>query len=100
MLKVPVKQNETLLDIAVLQSGDWTAVFTMALVNNISITKDLKSGDQVEPVPAIDTDVVAELKSRSARPASAIVAGQAEDIDPGDKSGIGFWHIEKDFVVS
>jgi hypothetical protein len=42
----------------------------------------------------IDDEAKTELKSRRARPASAI------DIGPNDvKEGIGYWRIEVDFVV-
>jgi hypothetical protein len=96
---VLVNQNQTLLDIAVLQSGDWTACFALALANNISITKELKSGDEIIPTAIIDGDAVGELKSRNARPASAIQIDADGDF-AGNKSGIDFWIIEKDFVVS
>lgn len=94
MPNVKVKDKETLLDVAILNTGDFMGVFGMALQNNISITKDLASGDVLDVSPVINQSVVTELRSRNARPASAL-----DETMPLNR-GIGFWRIFVDFVVS
>lgn len=94
MPNVRVKYRETSLDIAVMNSGSVEGVYELALLNNISITKDLTSGEELIPGSAIDGDSVIELKSRGARPASAIDSAEGEILE-----GIGYWRIGVDFIV-
>lgn len=94
MPNVKVKHKETILDVAVLQSGDMTGIFEMALLNNISLTKDLKSGDELIPGAVINEGVVSELTSRIAKPASAIISPPEEILE-----GIGYWRVFGDFIV-
>lgn len=95
MPNVKVKYRETLLDVVILASGNISGIFEYALLNNSSITKDLVSGDELIMAAAIDTAIVGELKSRSARPASAIDVSQAIILE-----GIGYWRVWVDFIVN
>lgn len=93
MPNVKVKHRETLLDVAVLQTGSVYGMFEMALLNNISITKELASGEELMPGTVISKETADELRSRNARPAKAI--------KPDDplKEGIGYWKVFVDFIV-
>lgn len=94
MPNVKVKNNETLLDVAVLASGDVGAMIELALINNVSLTKDFTSGDSIITGTVLNADNVNQLTARKARPASAIVAGEN-----GILEGIDYWAIWKDFIV-
>jgi hypothetical protein len=94
MLLVTAKLNETIQDIAVKQCGDFSAMFELALLNNISLSEELASGQQLSYETIVDSDIVAELKSRRARTATALPPGTT------DNEGIDYWAIEVDFEVS
>lgn len=94
MPNVKIRHRETLLDVAVLQAGNISGVFELALLNNVSITKDFASGEELMTGAIVNQDVVTELKSRNAKPARGI------SIVPGQQNeGIGFWKVFVDFVV-
>jgi len=92
---VKVKNKETLLDIAVLTAGSLTGMFELALLNNISLTKDLQSGKQLLAGSVISEAAITELKSRAAKPSHAVI----EIPDEPQKLGIGYWKIGFDFKV-
>ncbi|MGQ0737671.1 MAG: hypothetical protein ACT4OJ_01300 [Bacteroidota bacterium] len=94
MPNVRIKENETSLDVAVLNSGHVDGVFDLALTNGLSITQDLVSGDELMTGPVIDEEAKTELGSRRARPASAIDINEGEQLE-----GIGYWIIGNDFIV-
>lgn len=94
MPSVRVKDKETSLDIAVLNSGSVEGVFELALLNSLSITQDLASGYELIPGSVIDEEALDELHSRRARPASAIDISEGEQLE-----GIGYWIIGNDFIV-
>lgn len=97
MPSVKVKNRQTLLDIAILESGNVDAALEMAVANGLSITEDLASGSYVQLVAVKDAAVVNELVARGARAVSA-------DEVSGDvivkMEGISFWSIAIDFKVS
>lgn len=93
---VTVKNKETLLDVAVLTAGSMTGMFELAFLNNISLTKDLVSGEQLLTGTIISEAAITELKSRKAKPSHAVI----EMPDQPLKLGIGYWKIGFDFKVN
>lgn len=93
MPNVKVKHRQTPIDIAVLQSGNISGVFELALLNNVSISKELASGEELATGTVINEDIVRELKSRNARPARGIKPPN------GNNEGIGYWRVFVDFIV-
>ena len=67
-----VKEQETLLDIAILTTGNADDMLKLAMKNNVDID-DVVGGQLLEDVESSDIDIVNELKARDARPASAIL---------------------------
>jgi hypothetical protein len=94
MPNVLVKDRETSLDIAVINSGSVEGIFELALLNNISLTKDLVSGEELIPCNILDDDAKNELISRGARPASSVDISEGEILE-----GIGYWRLQVDFIV-
>lgn len=93
---VKVRHRETTLDIAVLAAGSVTGIFDLALLNNISLTNDLVSGELLATGPVISDDSVTELKSRKAKPSHSIIPIPGVPL----KIGIGYWKIRFDFKVT
>jgi hypothetical protein len=95
MRTIVVKDRQTLFDIAVQAMGDADAAYELARLNDISVTEELESGQQLlMPDEATDESTVGEFKTKKWCPATA---DQEQDVIPG---GIGFMGIEIDFIVS
>lgn len=94
MLTVKVKNRQTLLDIATLYLGSADAAFDLAMLNGISITEELVSGQEIKLGSVVDAFVVEYLKTVDARPASG------DDVsNPFILEGIGYDIIGSTFKV-
>lgn len=90
-----VDHKQTLADVAVHRLGDATGMFALALLNNISLSEDVKPGAALALPVAVNSKVVTYFSSKNAVPATA-------DEERSDifNSGISVWAINVDFVVS
>jgi hypothetical protein len=89
--------GQTLLDIASQELGDASRAFEIAVMNNMSLTDDLVSGETLL-TPDADTKVrgIIQLFSDSSKaPASADVAGEMKS----KSEGVEFWKLENDFII-
>ncbi len=93
--KVITKQS--LLDVAIQQCGDATAVFNLAVLNGLSVTDDLKVGQIIESNEVVDVDVEKYYRLRNIKPATAF--SDADKVLTAKNEGIGYWAIEVDFIV-
>lgn len=89
---VIVKDRQTLLDIAIQESGSIEAVFELAMNNGLSITELLSAGTVLNKVPVVVPEVVNYYAINELLPASAD--------ETGILGGIGYWRIGYDFIVS
>ena len=101
MQKIVVKQGQSVLDIAIVYTGDVKESFKIAVINNISITDELFPG-QILEVPAVVNKRIVELFRDYNQPATAIMESKfiIDDNEEIIPEGIGFWAIEKNFIVS
>lgn len=91
MKQVPVKNNQTLFDIACQEYGDVTAVFDLVELNGFDSPVDnLNAGQMInigEPKNKAIKDYLEQYE---------VVSGT----DDSRAEGIGFWLIEDDFIVT
>lgn len=93
-MKKTVLDKQSLLDIALQECGDITAVFELADLNGVVITDDLQTGrGLVMPPVAVNRQVVSYYDAHGIRPATGIAGDFVPD-------GVEFWGIEIDFMVS
>jgi hypothetical protein len=72
-MKVTALNGQSLIDVALQCGGTVEAVFEIARLNNLSITADLASGQQVEvPDVPVNVAVVNYYSRNSISPATAI----------------------------
>jgi hypothetical protein len=95
MPNIAVKDRQSLLDIGMQESGTAEAAFSLATLNNLSVTEDLLNRQIVLSAPVIDKATVTFFKKENRSPATA------ETLLPEDErdEGIDFWTIEEDFIV-
>ena len=99
-MQVPVRNNQSLFDIALQTLGCTEAAFDIALINGISITDELLTG-QILQIPSMSDYTQrrnAEYYSiNNILPATAITADIATT---ALEEGIEFWTVEYDLIVS
>ncbi|MDK7675111.1 hypothetical protein QP547_04710 [Weeksella virosa] len=99
-MQVKILHNQTLLDIAIQQYGTASAAFDLALANGISLTADLEVGNLLEiPLDDYGAGLIANYyKANKLKPATAIEVLKLTEVEL--PSGIDYWAIEFDFIVS
>ena len=97
---ISVMAGQTLLDLAMQQLGSIEAVFAMAFLNKMSITNDLEAGSAINySLTPYSPQILKVYTDNGYKPASGLnIPGGGEM--PVLLSGIGYWAIEYDFVVS
>ncbi|UDQ54985.1 hypothetical protein LJF28_04785 [Chryseobacterium indologenes] len=96
-MKITVLHNQSILDIAVQYTGKAENAFDIAMINGISVSDSLVSGQIIEiPETNIDNDMVSFLKRKNVKPATAVNTNLIE-IRP--LAGIGYWEIENEFII-
>lgn len=96
MNKVIVRRGQNLLDLAIINTGDVTRCFEIAMLNNIPVSSDLNIEDEIAmPSNVINTDVVSIFNSKN-QPATAFT----EQNDAPQLGGIGYMRIGGNFKVS
>lgn len=96
---VVVLSGQTLLDLAIQEVGGLEAVFQLSLLNGLSITSTLAGGQQIQySVKPVNKKILKAYKDNKWKPASgATMPGQQA---PEVLSGVGYWAIGFDFIVS
>lgn len=89
-----VKDNQSLLDVAVQTSGSVESAFEIAVKNNISVAGSLKAGDKLENASVANNKVVDQFKVKELVSATAF----NKDVR-GQLSGIDYMIIEEDFII-
>lgn len=97
MATIKVSEGQTLKDVAVQYLGDATKAIGIAYLNKIELTDDIEIGTLLELPDNVEVEKMAFvqfLKNNKLIPASAIQQPTTVQLE-----GIGYWHIEDDFVV-
>lgn len=97
--QVLIMSGQTLLDLAMQETGSVEGVFQLAVLNGLALTDELSEGNSLKyPTQAVDRVVRKAFQDNNWKPSSAkTVAGQQL---PPTLEGIGYWTIEVDFRVS
>ena len=93
---IAVRAGQTLVDIAMQELGDASRLMELARLNNINPSDPLVPGTVLN-VPVIDPakDFVKRILSRT-KPAST----KPQGFSVPEGTGIGFWRIGENFIVS
>jgi hypothetical protein len=93
-----VLSNQSLLDIAVQESGSALAGFDWAIANNVSITDDLMPGQKlVSPISIFENeDILKYFKNKSQLIATAINIEQTQT----QNIGIGSMAVGTNFIIA
>lgn len=95
--EIIIRPGQSVTDIAIEHAGQEDAAWTIAELNNISITEVLTAG-QTLLIPDVDGNaqkrIVKVFSDNGYHPASDV------DIDTEILEGIEYWGIEYDFIVS
>lgn len=95
--KIIISEKQTLLDIAIQETGSLESVFEIAEANGLVVSDILEPGLELK-IPGgliIDTDVFSFFQSNGLFPAN----GYSDDELQEKFDGIDFWAIEDDFIV-
>lgn len=93
-----VEVGQSLLDIAVQQSGSLEGLLSIAIQNSISITDAIPAGSSVDVALVVSKPVADFFRVNGVKPATGITdINIAQTISD---EGIEFWAIEEDFIVS
>jgi len=88
-----ITPDQSLVDIAIQHDGSLEELFTIARLNNVSVTEDLVLGAKVQILDQVtDSRVVKILLEGGWKPASAIAESEL-------LCGIDYWAIETEFEV-
>ena len=85
-MKIKVKDNQSLLDIAIQTAGSAEAAFALALVNDMAMSDDLTAGQELATVDVVDRDIYNYYTNKKLTPATAITATQQEEIGIFDET--------------
>lgn len=89
-----IKKHQNIIDFTTQQAGSVEALFSVALLNGISITGNVEPGTNLKMASVIDKKVVADLIKYQVD----IVSDQ--NVEAAIQGGIGFMQIGNDFIVS
>ncbi|WP_165044643.1 hypothetical protein [Dysgonomonas sp. ZJ709] len=89
---IKVKDNQTLIDVAIQASGSIEGIFDLAVKNDLSITDYLEPGQELVDPDIIERQITDFFYVKGLIPATE---------DRGLlQEGIEYWYIEYDFIVS
>lgn len=91
-----VQQGQSFIDMICQTTGSYDGALEMAILNNTSITDDVKIGEQIKGSEVKDQDVINQFAKKQSATAERIsLTDEAEILE-----GIDYWIIEKTFKVS
>lgn len=86
-----IKNRQTLLDIAMQHCGAVESAFYLALLNDLSLTDRLITGNNIMLTPVVAKGVAAAFKTDENIPISQ---------EEGQIGGIGYWNVGLNFEVN
>ncbi len=97
--QVKIVEGQSLFDIAIQRLGSAEAALEVAILNGLSLTDELTTGETLQLPGVINKAMAGYFKGKNIIPTTGAVAG---DDESGEliKEGIGYWAISVDFVVS
>jgi|GEM_PF-475322 len=97
--QVKIVEGQSLFDIAIQKLGSAQAALELAVLNGLSLTDELTTGETLQLPGVINKAMAGYFNGKNIIPATEANAG---DDESGEliKEGIGYWAIGVDFVVS
>lgn len=96
MQSIEAKNGQTPFDLAVMHCGSFEAAWSLAKQNGISVTSELIPGQEMKLPGVVDGSVVQYMQVGGYSPATQIKETGSVPVP----SGIGYWTIGVDFIVS
>jgi hypothetical protein len=90
---ITVTQGQSFFDVGIQHSGAPEAAFDLAMLNGLSITDTLETGQVLNPAEVEGKRVFNYYKNNDLRPATGFTGDEKPE-------GIEFWYVEYDFVTS
>lgn len=90
-----VQQGQSFIDMVCQLSGSYEDVVNAAILNGRSITDDVAIGETIATENILNSDVVKQFAKK--RPATNISTYTGDSVP--ELEGIGYWIINKTFVV-
>lgn len=95
MQTITVKQGQSIIDIAIIYTGDATSGFDIANLNGLAITDVLTTGQQLFVPDVIKKNIVTLFDPKN-QPATDVT----QTGEPGETpEGISYWIVNKNFIV-
>lgn len=70
-MQVEIKDNQSLLDIAIQYCGSAEAAYQFAVLNGLSVTDDLQKGNVLAAPAVVNVDIARYYANRALTPATA-----------------------------
>lgn len=97
--QVNVLSGQTLLDMAMQKLGSLEGLFSLALLNGLSVTQTLTDGQSLDfPIKPFNRIIAKSFEDNNWKPASATTVPGEAPIE--GLQGIDYWAIEIDFQIS
>lgn len=97
MEKIQPIDRQSLLDIAIQESGSVEAVMELSIKNDIAVSQELGAMTELETATIIDSKVVNRYHEQCIQPATELTAEELIEVPYG---GLGFMSVEVDLIVS
>jgi hypothetical protein len=94
MSKAIIHKHQTLLDVALQQSGSTEAFFNLAFINGFALTDDVSPGTELLLPDVIDFKTQQYFQDSIYKPSTGPI------LIPVIQGGIELWGIETDFIIS
>lgn len=90
-MQTTIKNGQSLIDVAIQQSGDAGNAVALAIQNDLSLTENLGVGNNIQNAPVTNQSIVDFFNTELKNPATKdnVVEGQ----------GIGFWGLGTTFKI-
>lgn len=98
-MQIIILNNQTLQDVAIRYCGTLSALFDIALLNDLSVTDELVPGQNLN-IPDKDygfQEVVNYFEQNTLQPATALTEDTISIIE--GLTGIDYWIIEDNFTI-
>lgn len=93
-MKIKVKDNQSLLDVAVQTTGSVESAFEIAVKSDVSVTGSLNAGQSLDKAGIVNNQVANQFAVKELVPATASTKVIGEQL-----TGIGYMTIGENFTV-
>lgn len=91
----PIQKHQTIIDLALLNSGSLEAFFEIALLNGLELTQEVNPGTNLLMPEIVERRPVNYYQERGHIPITGVI-----DNEELAGEGLEFWAIENDFIIT